>query len=130
MKKISATLLAISLALGCVGSAQADRGRYDRPAYGGHDHRQNHHGHRSHHGHRGSWVGPAALLAITGLAIGATAYAASAPPVYQAPVYAPPPRPVEVVPQAGNWYFCGSSGEYYPHIRYCPEGWQVVMPPR
>lgn len=123
MKKTTALCLAISLALGTAGTAQADWGRHD--------------GYRHHHQeyrHGGSdWVGPAALLAITGLAIGAAAYSqASAAPAYQAPVYVapPPPVPVQVPLESGNWYYCGSSGQYYPYVRYCPEGWQAVMPPR
>lgn len=112
MKKITALLVALSLALGTVGSAQADRGRH-----GGYDHRgHGHHGHYNHGGHHrgGNWVGPAAILAITGLAIGAAAYGqAQAAPVYVAPqpAYQPPP------PDAGNWYYCNSAGQYYPYVR-------------
>jgi len=116
MKKITALFLVISLALGASGSAQAEWGR--------------HGGHRSHHDggyrHSSGWVGPAAILAITGLAIGAAAYSqANAAPVYVAPqrAYQPPP-------ESGNWYYCGSAGQYYPYVQNCPEGWQSVMPPR
>lgn len=124
MKKSTALLIALSLALGTAGSAQADRGRH-----GGYDHRgYGHHGH--HHGghHRGgNWIGPAAILAITGLAIGAATYSqAQAAPVQvlPQPTYQPPP------PDSGNWYYCNSAGQYYPYVRGCPEGWQAVMPPR
>ena len=115
MKKISALCLAMTLVLGGASTAYADRGHH-------YDHRPSHH-HR-HHGHRADWVGPAALLAITGLAIGAVAYGQSAAPVYTAP-----PRPMPP-PNNGNWYYCNSSGQYYPYVRHCPEGWQAVMPGR
>lgn len=126
MKKTSALCLALSLTLGTAGTAQADWERH-----GGH--RGPSYEHRHHHGHRGgpNWVGPAALLAITGLAIGAVAYSQAAPAeVYSAPAYAPPPRPVQIQPESGNWYYCDSSAQYYPYVRHCPEGWQAVMPPR
>ena len=121
MKKITALCVAVSLTLGSIGSAQADWGRH-----GGHG------GHRPHYGggYRGGpgWVGPAAILAITGLAIGAAAYSQSvrAAPIYVEPqrAYQPPP------PDSGNWYYCNSAGQYYPYIQNCPEGWQSVMPPR
>lgn len=122
MKKTTTLILAISLALGTAGTAQADWGRHG--GYGGHGgHRQHYDGsHRGGHG----WAGPAAILAITGLAIGAAAYSqANAAPVYVAPAraYQPPP-------ESGNWYYCQSYGQYYPYVRDCPEGWQTVMPPR
>lgn len=123
MKKSTALLVALSLALASTGSAQADGGRHG--GYGYRD--RGHHGHY-HGGHHraGNWVGPAAILAITGLAIGAAYSHAQAAPVYAAPqpTYQPPP------PDSGNWYYCNSAGQYYPYVRGCPEGWQVVMPPR
>jgi hypothetical protein len=126
MKKTTAIFVALSLALGSIGTAQADWGRHEgyRP-----DYRDRYEHHEHHRG--GGWVGPAALLAITGLAIGAAAYSQAAPAVaYSAPVYSPPPRPVQVMPESGSWYYCESSGQYYPYTRACPEGWQAVMPPR
>lgn len=129
MKKTIAISLAFSLALGSVTSAHADWGRHERDYR--HD-RHDYYGHRHQEYRRGpGWAGPAALLAITGLAIGAAAYSqANAAPVYAAPAYTPPPRPVQIQPETGSWYYCGSSGQYYPYVRYCPEGWQAVMPPR
>lgn len=124
MKKTTALCLALSLALTTVGTAQADWGRHD--------------GYRADHEYRhprdqrggSDWFGPAAILAIAGLAIGAAAYSQNTPaPVYVAPAYSPLP-PVEVAPESGNWYYCDSAGRYYPYVRYCPEGWQAVMPPR
>lgn len=113
MKKIAALALAATLALTATTSAQADWGRH----HGGH----RHHGHHHHHG--GGWVGPAAVLAITGLAIGAAV--ASQNYYAPAPVYSAPPRPM---PPANydTWYYCGSSGQYYPYTDACPEGWQAV----
>lgn len=111
MKKITALLVAATLALSFTTSAQADWGHH----HGGH----HGHGHRSGSG----WVGPAAVLAITGLAIGAAV--ASQNTYAPAPVYSAPPRPM---PSAnyGTWYYCGSSDQYYPYTNACPEGWQAV----
>jgi len=122
MKKTSALLLAVSLVVATTGNALADRGHYGKGYYGGHRHHHEH-SHRQGQG----WIGPAAILAITGLAIGAAAYSqAQATPTYAMPqpAYQPPP------PDSGNWYYCNSSGQYYPYVRGCPEGWQAVMPPR
>ena len=133
MKKITSLCIAISLALGTAGNAYADRNRHD--GYRAPQHNHGHHNDYAYrdHGrrHGANWAGPAAILAITGLAIGAAAYShANAAPVYAVPVYSPPPRPIQVSPESGNWYYCGSSGQYYPYVRYCDEGWQSVMPPR
>lgn len=113
MTKIATLFLAATLAMTAATPAQADWGRH----HGGHGY--GHHGHRSGPG----WVGPAAILAITGLAIGAAV--ASQNNYAPAPVYSPPPRPM---PSAnyGTWYYCGSSGQYYPYTNACPEGWQAV----
>jgi hypothetical protein len=112
MKKIATLCIAATLALTATTSAQADWSR--------------HHGGHRHHGHHhsgGNWVGPAAVLAITGLAIGAAV--ASQNYYAPAPVYSAPPRPM---PPVGydTWYYCGSSGQYYPYTDACPEGWQAV----
>ena len=69
------------------------------------------------------WIGPAAVLAITGAAIGAGAYHYYNQP---APVYVPPPRSYPPAQPADTWYYCGSSGQYYPYTNACPEGWQAV----
>lgn len=126
MKNLIALTLTLSLALGSIENAQADWGRHERAER----HRDHHH----HHEHRRgqNWAGPAALLAITGLAIGAAAYNhATVAPVQSFPAYTPPPqRPIQMQPESGNWYYCESSGQYYPYVRYCPEGWLPVMPPR
>lgn len=120
MKKITTLGLALCLALTTAGSAQADWGR--------HDNYRADHGSRHDHGQRGGsdWVGPVAILAIAGLAIGAATYNQYRP----APVYVAPPPPVQEQLPAGNWYYCGSANQYYPYVDYCPEGWQQVMPPR
>lgn len=118
MKKTTALCLAISLALGTAGTAQADWGRH-----GGHGgHRQHYDGGSRHN----NWIGPAAILAITGLAIGAAAYSQA----NAAPVYVAPPRAYQAPPESGNWYYCQPYEQYYPYVRDCPEPWQQVMPPR
>jgi len=127
MKKTTTLCLALSLALGCAGTAQADWGDH-HGGYGGYDGYRHSHEYRHDDGYRGgrNWVGPAAaILAITGLAVGAAYSQYRAEPVY---VAAPPP--VRIQPAAGNWYYCNSAGQYYPYVEYCPEGWQQVMPPR
>ncbi|MDE2442479.1 MAG: hypothetical protein KGP14_15800 [Betaproteobacteria bacterium] len=122
MKKTAALCLAAALAMTVNTSAQADWGRHYgdfRPPMPMYEH---------HHG--GSWVGPAAVLAIAGMAIGAAAYSnayATPAPVYAEPVYVQP-TPVYAAPPArsGVWYYCGSSDQYYPYTNACPEGWQAV----
>ena len=122
MKKIVNTLLAATLSIGLIGQASAGPDRHWR-----HEHRpqiqQHHHYHapprvQNHHP-RNNWLGPAAVLTIGGLAIGSTLYHANTPPrvVHGAP---PPPN--------GNWFYCRSSGQYYPYTQACPEGWQAVRP--
>lgn len=124
MKKTSIICIAAALAMTINTSAHADWGHHrgdfrpPMPMYERHHHRG------------GGWVGPAAVLAIAGLAIGATAYgnAYAAPaPAYPAPVYVQP-APVYSAPPArsGIWYYCGSSDQYYPYTNACPEGWQAV----
>ena len=126
MKTITSTiLLALCLALGFSTPALADRGHdrgYYRPA-------PNHYNYGHHHHHGNRWVAPAAVLAITGIAAGIAAANYYAPePAYVAPqpVYVAPPRAIYSAPLAGYWNYCGSAGQYYPYVNYCPEGWQPV----
>ncbi len=118
MKKFVAILVASTLALTTATTAYADWGRHHGGHYRGH--------HHHHHRGGGNWIGPAAVLAITGLALGAAAYSHASP----APVYAPPAPGYYVTPPANPamWYYCGSSGQYYPYTNACPEGWQAVPP--
>ncbi len=125
---------ALCIALGTSSPALADHGHdrgYYRPApqqYNHGDYRpappRYNNGHRRGYG----WAGPAALLAITGIAAGiaASTYYAPAPAyVEPQPIYVAP-RPVYAAPAAGYWNYCGSAGQYYPNVEYCPEGWQPV----
>ena len=129
MKKITALFIAATLAATATTSAQADWGQ----RHGGH------HGHHGHHRGGHGWAGPAAVLAIAGLAIGAAVasqHSYAAAPVYsygQTPAYSytpepayyrAPPRPAPA--EYGTWYYCGSSGQYYPNTNACPEGGQAV----
>ena len=124
MKTRNTLVLLLILATTSIGTAQADHGRHrgyyaQSPAYN--------HDYRYHHSR--NWGVPAAVLAITGLAIGTAAYQSYQPRpsyIYNAPPLAAQPPP----PESGNWYFCRSSGVYYPYTRSCPEGWQAVSPPR
>ena len=63
MKKLTAILVATSLALTTTSVAYADGGRH----HGWHGHQRHHH---HHHRSGPNWVGPAAVLAIAGMAIG------------------------------------------------------------
>lgn len=124
MKKTSALFLAICLALGTAGTARADWDRHG--PQGGYRSQHHHHGEGPRSG--SDWIGPAAILAITGLAIGAAVYSqANAAPAYVAPPPAPAYQPP---PDSGSWYYCQPYGQYYPYVRECPEPWQAVMPPR
>lgn len=127
MNKTTSLLVAITLGIALAGNAQA-RDRDDRRH--GYDHRPPHyqkfkHHHRHHaprlvHRHHRDWVGPAALITLGSVAIGA-AVSHHLPPAPRVTYYAPPPP-------SGNWYYCGSSGQYYPYTNACPEGWQAVSP--
>ena len=124
MKTLSALGLALVLSTSLIGTAQAERGGRH---YGHNNHYNPPPVHR-HSNHNRNWAVPAAVLAITGLAIGAAAYNSYQPrPTY---AYNPPVVPVAPPPESGYWYFCNSAGSYYPYVRVCPEGWQAVAPPR
>lgn len=49
-------------------------------------------------------------------------------------VYVPPVSPAMAHPESVSqwWYFCARSASYYPHVTYCPSGWEKVpaLPPR
>ena len=123
MKTRTALSLILSLSLATAGTAYADWGHHG----GGHDgFRPGPPPARYHHHGGGDWVVPAAVLAITGIAVGAALSQPQPEPVYVAPP--PPPPPVRVRPVQSNWYYCNSAGQYYPYVEYCPEGWQPVMP--
>lgn len=58
-----------------------------------------------------------------------------APPVVYVPpvAYAPPPPPLVMAAQAqpAVWYFCQTSGKYFPYVQDCESGWQAqpAIPP-
>jgi hypothetical protein len=71
----------------------------------------------THGGSRGyGWVAPAAVLAITGLAVGLAASTYYAPPVQ---VVAP--QPVYVPPPTAYWNYCGSAGNIIPTFATVPK---------
>lgn len=129
---ISSICIALCLALGSTTQALADRGHdrgYHRPAHPSFFHArpapQRHHGHHRNYG----WAGPAAVLAITGIAAGIAASTYYAPAyVAPQPVYVTPASPRYAMPLAGYWNYCMSAGQYYPNVTYCAEGWQPVDP--
>lgn len=54
-------------------------------------------------------------------------------PYYYPPVAAAPPTYIEQGASAqsmapGYWYYCNSSGAYYPYVKECAGGWQQVAP--
>jgi hypothetical protein len=119
MRKFAAAVLLISA---MSGSAVADHG-YQSPAY-----------HHHHHGdgYHSDWVGPLLFFGITAAALAAAAQ--QQPPLETAYVL---PAPAVTAPQVapapvGVWYFCRSSGQYYPYVRSCPEAWELVpsVPPQ
>ena len=59
------------------------------------------------------------MLWLIGTAVASQSYYAPAP------VYSAPPRPMPLA-NDDTWYYCGSSGQYYPYTDACPEGWQAV----
>ena len=121
-KRLTRTLAAVITATSLSSAAMADwrHGPAYMPGPVGH-----HHYREEHHGGARNWIGPAAVLAITGLAIGAAYGNSMAAPAPQ-PVYAPPaPRYVAPVSES-VWYYCRSSGMYYPYTNACPEGWVAV----
>src|SRR5690348_14894336 len=104
MKKSAALLLSATLTASGIGAAHADWGRGDWGRYRDYGPPAHHY---HHHRDGRNWVGPAAVLAITGLALGAAAYSnAYAAP---APAYVAPAEPVYAAPPAngGVWYYCG-----------------------
>ncbi len=136
MKTITTPLcIALALALGASTPALADRGDYRGDYHGGQRgyYSPPHHDHDHGHSRGYGWAAPVAVLAIAGIAAGVAANAYYAPrPVYVAPPLVAPrpvyvaPRPVYVVPPSAYWNYCGSAGQYYPNVRYCPEAWQLV----
>lgn len=55
------------------------------------------------------------------------------PPAYieqtPAPYSVPPQSQAQPQPQSqAYWYYCPSSGAYYPHVQSCSDGWQRVVP--
>jgi len=113
MKKF---LLIFMLSIFATTPALADRG-YGR-GYGG--------------GGRWGWGGAWIVPAVIG---GAILYEATRPhyvyaepvPVYVQPgqVYGPAYGPTVAAPPQ-PWYFCPGVNGYYPYVRECPTGWQVV----
>ena len=123
---ISSISIALCIALGVSTPALADRGHY-RDGHRGYYAKSPAHHHGNHRAY--GWAGPAALLAITGIAAGIAASNYYAPePVYVArqPVYVAPAQPVHSAPAAGYWNYCGSAGQYYSYVNDCSEGWQLV----
>ena len=120
MRKITTLLLSLTLLLTGTAPAQADWGH--RRDFRPHHYYQPAPAHRHHRHHHNNWIGPAAVIGLTGLAIGSLLY--NQPRVEVAPVYTP--APAAPAYSGGTWYYCHSSGQYYPYTNACPEGWQAV----
>ncbi|KAB2927822.1 MAG: hypothetical protein F9K30_02995 [Dechloromonas sp.] len=124
MNKTTTLLVTAVLGITMAGQALARddwrRGHDHRPPhFQKFKHHHHHHAPRVSHRHHRDWIGPAALIALTGVTIGAAVSQLPPPPPVH---YSAPP------PTSGSWYFCGSSGQYYPYTNACPEGWQAVAP--
>lgn len=105
---INSLCIALILTLGASTTALADHGYrgsyYDGP--------QRHHHHDGGYSRGSGWAGPAALLAIAGIAVGVAAsnyYAPPPQPVYvqqpQQPVYIEAPQPGYAAPPSGYWRY-------------------------
>ena len=115
MKKLT---LALSIVLLMSTSAFADDHR-------GYDHRDYDHRDYGRHEVRGEgpgWIFPAIIT-------GAILYDLTRP--VPAPV-APPPVYVQPVPQTPVLYYCPMYNAYYPNVKVCPNGWQIIptQPPQ
>lgn len=52
-----------------------------------------------------------------------------APPAVYIEQQAPPAEiSAAPAPQGNYWYYCTASGAYYPKVKECPGGWQLVLP--
>lgn len=95
------------------------------------------HADRGYHRHGPGWGLP------LGLAVGAVLASSYARPYYYPPYYpstvvvqsppvyieqpvAVPQSVVTLPPPASYWYFCRNPQGYYPAVRECGEGWQLV----
>ena len=122
-KLLTALILSMSLVTSPVYAEHGHNRDRDR---GHHDH--GHHQRYKHDKHdddnSSAWAGVALIGAIAGLAL----LADRDEPTYNQPSYAEPAYPSYTPPQpaANVWYYCQSSGAYYPYTRACPEGWQAV----
>jgi hypothetical protein len=102
---IRSLCIALALTLGASTTALADHG-HRGGNYGGYYGGPSRHHHDAGYSRGSGWAGPAAVLAIAGIAAGiaaATYYTPPPPPVYvqQQPVYIEQPLPVYVAPQPG-----------------------------
>ncbi|WP_415035409.1 hypothetical protein [Azonexus sp.] len=145
MKRTLSFCAAALLALGLTTSASAGGDwRHERGAHRGHERMQhfdrNHHHHmpaphhRPHYAppvhhhherdhrreHRRDWIGPAAVLTIGGIALGSALYYNQQNNASPAVIYQNTPNNGE------HWFYCRSSGQYYPNTQACPEGWVTI----
>ena len=105
----------------------------------------------SHGGRSGGHVGGShsfhgshfASRARVGIFVGAP-FGYYAPPYYYYPPYYPPivaapsappvyieqgsSDPAPARPGEGYWHYCAASQAYYPYVKECAEGWQLVSP--
>ncbi len=80
-----------------------------------------------HGGGGGDWFGFALFATVTALILSSELSRQAEPAAQpQQPVYIEPPANAAPAPSAHTWYYCGSSGQYYPYTQACPEGWQAV----
>lgn len=120
MSKITRSVAASILIAAMSGNALADPGRPARPS--------------PHHYHGGgglNWLGAILLIGFTAAVVDAVTSPPKPPPPppkYEPPPVQPAPIYIEQPAASGMWYYCKSSGQYYPYVRTCPEGWEELPP--
>ncbi len=140
-----ATVLALMLVAVSTWSpvAEADRGRqggwqYREPDRHAGSYDRSYRSNRSYrnHDHTGAAVGAGLLLGASLLWLAQQPapppqrVVVMPPPAYQVvtppPVIVSPPAPRFAPPPTEVWYYCRSSGAYYPYVPTCATPWEVV----
>ena len=86
------------------------------------------------------YFSPAARVIVTAPFVAAPLYYYPPPPAYYPPpgayapgVLVPPSQYIEQQPSVEAathqyWYYCAEADAYYPYVKECPGGWEMVPP--